>query len=325
MNLLDSVPVIDMTRLEQDPATRHALDAACREWGFFQVTGHGVPRSAFAALDEQMRALFALPLADKLALERTSDNHWGFFDRELTKNRRDCKEIYDVGPAATEGPLAGSRPQWPAALPRFRGVIEDWARSAHMVADRLLAAIAANLGEPAAPLLADFGDGHTSFLRLNFYPVAADPEHALGIHEHTDSGALTVLLQDTQAGLQVLRDGHWYTVPPRADALVINIGDIVQVWSNDRYRAPVHRVLASRGATRYSAPYFYNPAASCRYAPLPGACRGTDGPHYQPINWGAFRAARAAGDYADQGEEIQIHHFRHGAHVPAVYVDAGAA
>jgi isopenicillin N synthase-like dioxygenase len=131
----------------------------------------------------------------------------------------------------------------------------------------------------------------------------------LGVHHHTDAGALTLLLQDHQPGLQVHRDGLWYLVEPRADALVVNIGDIVQVWSNDRYRAALHRVLANRDNERYSAPFFLNPASDAIYAPLPSACASAP-PRYRPIQWGAFRAARAAGDYADCGEEVQIAHFR---------------
>ena len=92
-------------------------------------------------------------------------------------------------------------------------------------------------------------------------------------------------------------------------ALIINIGDVIQVWSNDRYRAPLHRVLANTTQSRYSAPFFLNPGYDTVYAPLAGALDGAR-PRYRPINWGEFRAGRAAGDYADLGEEIQISDFR---------------
>jgi isopenicillin N synthase-like dioxygenase len=322
MKTLDSVPVIDIGRLEHDPDAARALEAACRDWGFFQVIGHGVPDALLRDVQAQMRLFFALPHEQKLAIERTETNHWGYYDRELTKNRRDWKQIYDVGLAITEGPLAGSLPQWPAALPAFRPALEGYLQHCRQLANRLLAGIARNLEAPEGPLLAAFAPRHSSFVRLNYYPVCDDPSAHLGIHPHTDAGALTVLLQDDQPGLQVLRDGDWYTVTPRADAFVINIGDIVQVWSNDRYRAPVHRVLANTIGPRFSAPYFHNPAESYVYAPLPGVCERTGGPRYRPINWGAFRVARAAGDYADYGEEIQIEHFRDGAAMPPVYREA---
>jgi hypothetical protein len=132
----------------------------------------------------------------------------------------------------------------------------------------------------------------------------------LGVNHHTDAGALTLLLQDDEAGLEVEHEGRWHLVEPRRDALVINIGDVVQVWSNDRYRAALHRVRASSERARYSAPFFFNPSHEARYAPLPTAVEVGSTPHYRPIPWREFRALRSAGDYQDCGEEIQIHHYR---------------
>jgi isopenicillin N synthase-like dioxygenase len=264
-----------------------------------------------------MRRFFALPHPEKRRIERTAENAWGFFDRELTKNRRDWKEIFDVGPPIDDGDLAGNRPQWPAELPHFRTTIELLYGACERIARRVLATIAANLGD-VGRVDADFGARHTSFLRLNYYPLCRDParpdaaylpeQGQLGIHPHTDAGALTVLLQDGNAALQVYRDGTWHLVQPRADSLVINIGDVVQVWSNDRYRAAVHRVLANARVARYSAAFFLNPASDAVYAPLASEQSGP--PRYRPIRWSEFRAARAAGDYADVGEEIQISHYR---------------
>ena len=114
----------------------------------------------------------------------------------------------------------------------------------------------------------------------------------------------------------LLQDGHpgaggeegVYTVDAER-LIIINIGDVVQVWSNDRYKAPLHRVLASDTHTRYSAPFFLNPAFETNYAPLQSTQRNGRA-LYRPINWGEFRNGRAAGDYADVGEEIQIAHYR---------------
>ncbi len=316
---IDRVPTIDVRSLGDDPRTLAVIDRACREWGFFQVVGHGISPELLDAVHARMREFFALPLDEKRAIERTATNAWGFFDRELTKNVRDWKEIFDVGPAAPGGPVGGSLPQWPSSLAAFRPTIQAYYAACERLARRLVSALAAGLGVPAQSVLRAFGPGHTSFLRLNYYPPCDDPAPAdaptmpaagrLGVHHHTDAGALTLLLQDEHPALQVQRDGRWYLVEPRPDALVVNVGDVVQVWSNDRYRAALHRVLASRTAARYSAPFFFNPTADTRFAPLlpPGAGQR---PHYRPIPWAEFRAARAAGDYADRGEEIQISHFR---------------
>src|SRR5262249_54476147 len=150
---------------------------------------------------------------------------------------------------------------------------------------------------------------HTSFLRLNYYPVEdplageASDRADLGIHHHTDAGALTLLKQDDVRGLQVYREGLWHTVEPLAGAFVINIDDMVQVWSNDRYRAPVHRVLAMEGVERRSMAFFYNPSYEACVAPLPNLVTVHDQPRYRPISWGEFRRKRADGDFANYGAE----------------------
>jgi isopenicillin N synthase-like dioxygenase len=312
---IDNIPVISIARLESRETLR-ALDSACREWGFFQVSEHGIDEDVIAALHREMRAFFAQPAIAKRAISRTAENPWGFFDRELTKNTRDWKQIYDYGP-----PDGGAMvPQWPTALPRFRPAVEAFYRACQTLAFRLLAAVSVNLGMPGAHLAADFRPAHTSFLRLNYYPRCPKPArpsglHApsaghLGINHHTDAGALTLLLQDSQPGLEVYRGGEWHLVEPRRDALVVNIGDIVQVWSNDRYEASLHRVITHANAERFSAPFFFNPAYSAAYAPLPSTVDAEHPPAYRPINWGEFRTRRAAGDYADCGEEVQISHYR---------------
>lgn len=311
---MNRIPLVDASALADDTGERARLDAACRDWGFFHLTGHGIAPAVMERTLAEMRRFFALPAADKKTIERSDRNVWGYYDRELTKNVRDWKEILDIGPAETTGPLAGSRPQWPSGLPGFREAIQAFYDEATRVSGQLLGAISTNLEKPADHLDAAFAPSHTSYLRLNFYPVCEDPaaedsptvpeSGRLGISHHTDAGALTVLLHDDRPGLQVLHDGSWRTIEPVAGALLINIGDMVQVWSNDLYRAPLHRVLAHPSQPRYSAPFFYNPSSEAMVAPLSQPAR------YRPIHWGRFRAGRAAGDYADQGEEIQIAHFR---------------
>ena len=310
---LECVPVID---LGEDPAlVIERVGAACRDWGFFQVIGHGVSRDAIANLQGVARRFFALPRDAKRQQLRTRDNPWGYYDRELTKERRDRKEIFDIGPDAggitanDREPFAGRTP-WPAQPADFAQVMQDWFGRMTRLSGQLTGLISASLTGDFAALRADFEPDHTSFLRLNFYPVEdplageAKDDADLGIHHHTDAGALTVLLQDAVAGLQVFHAGEWHNVEPIADAFTINIGDMVQVWSNDLYRAPVHRVQAMDRADRLSVPFFYNPSYATRVAPLVGQ------PVYRPLNWGEFRRRRADGDFADYGTEVQIAEWR---------------
>lgn len=306
---MENIPVIDMTRPETSLA---AIDRACREWGFFQIVGHDIDPALQERLFAVAREFFEQPSDTKRSILRDADNPWGYFDQELTKRRQDWKEIFDFGP--TDGER--QQPRWPAGAlrGRFERTLREYYGRCEALALQLLSAIAANLGVPFEPIAKAFGRGHTSFLRLNHYPRHPDADAAdagtFGVGEHTDSGALTVLLQDDQAGLEVCRDGRWHLVQPVPGALVVNIGDIAQVWSNDRYRAPLHRVITNPEHERYSVPFFLNPSYDTSYEPLTTTSSGDEPARYRPIHWREFRALRAAGDYADLGEEIQIAHYR---------------
>lgn len=308
------VPVIDLS--SENGAAMAAIGRACAEWGFFQVVGHGVDPELVSAAMVETRAFFALPREAKRALLRSRDNPWGYYDRELTKNARDKKEIFDIGPEPTPSdPFAGETP-WPTVPAGFEPALRRYFRACEGVADRLMELVSQSLGTPEGEMHRLFEPSHTSFLRLNYYPVddplgaEAQDRAGLGIHHHTDAGALTVLLQDAVSGLQVYRNGAWYTVAPVAGAFVINIGDMVQVWSNDLYRAPIHRVLAMQAADRYSIPFFYNPSYAATVAPLGAALERTGNPHYAEIPWGDYRRRRADGDFADYGAEVQISDYR---------------
>ena len=289
------------------------LDEACQKWGFFELVNHGISRSLCEDMLAAMDRFFALPTEIKRRCERTAENHWGFYDRELTKNVQDWKQLFDVGPR-----FGTCVPQWPAGEESFRETTESFYRACESTALGLVGSIARALGEQPETLWGGF-QGHTSYLRLNYYPLCRDPAPAdtptggrrghLGISHHSDSGAVTILLQDGQPGLQVERAGQWHSISAERGSIVVNIGDVVQVWSNDRYIAPIHRVLASDQAVRYSAPFFLNPSFEASYAPLRGALRGAP-PRYRAISWREFREGRARGDFADYGHEIQISDFR---------------
>lgn len=326
-----AVPVIDLGALTDDHVPLEVVDlvsAASERFGFFQVTHHGIDAELIDEVWHQTIRFFDLPMADKRRLARTKENTRGYYDRELTKNARDLKEVLDLAHVPHQQ-LADDDPrnyhrvdgwnQWPD-LPGFRETMVAYLAACERLARRLLTVFAAGLGEPPDRLLAHFGPDHTSFVRLNYYPLddplsadeAADvtPLGDMALHHHSDAGALTVLLQDEVGGLQVQHGDRWIDVEPRPGALVVNTGDMMQVWSNDRYPAALHRVASRTVRRRYSLPYFYNPSYRTDYAPLPGSVGPGDGPHYRTINWGEFRQARADGDFADYGTEVQISQFR---------------
>jgi len=327
-----AVPVIHVEPLNGRSAQRQntvaQIAAACHTLGFFQITGHGISEELISRVWRETKGFFALPTPAKQGVVRTKNNARGWYNRELTKTTRDMKEVFDFGykpypERPDKDPSNRTRDgvnQWPDAglCPDFRSTMWEYFQACEHIALELLEVVGEGLGVSPDRLTRDFVNKHTSFLRLNYFP-SYDPLYGdqqasagghLGIHQHSDAGALTVLLQDSVGGLQFCLNDQWIPVEPVEGALVINIGDIMQVWSNDRYQAPLHRVLASEGNARYSLPFFYNPSYDAEYAPLDNLTNGPSPPRYRPINWGEFRWKRQQGDYANYGQENQISDYR---------------
>ena len=277
-SILEQVPIIDIAELRVDSssaAARSAVDSiaeACGSWGFFQVTNHGISQDMIDQVWEQTRGFFALPIERKMSVLRSRENPWGFYHNELTKNQRDKKQVFDLTREGTDS-IYGQSNRWPAQQETFKSTMQEYFAACTQLSLQLLEAFCIGLDLPAKFMHADFTNNHTGFLRLNYYPVhdpiegAADDYQAvadLGVHHHSDAGALTVLIQDEVGGLQVHRDGYWYDIPPVPGAIVINTGDMMQVWSNDVYHAPLHRVLAMDVCDRYSLPFFFDPGTHTR-------------------------------------------------------------
>ncbi|NND66503.1 MAG: hypothetical protein HKN19_02850 [Halioglobus sp.] len=320
----ERIQVIDVGALLRDPesaAAAEAIDgiaAACRTCGFFQVINHGIEPGTISEVWRQTHAFFALPTQHKLAVQRSRENPWGFNNNELTKNQRDKKEVFDFT-RENYDPIYARHNRWPTGLSGFQSTMTEYLESCAELSLKLLRGFCLGLDLPADYLAPQFQDNHTGFVRLNYYPVhdpmagldlEKQPVADLGIHHHTDAGALTVLLQDEFEGLQVYRNGYWHDVPVIPGALVINTGDMMQVWSNDTYRAAIHRVRAMHENARYSIPFFFNPAADCSVSPLPTMVEAAGEGRYRPIVWGDYRGKRSDGDYADYGDEVQIAQYR---------------
>ncbi|KAG7397959.1 Envelope glycoprotein [Phytophthora boehmeriae] len=290
--------------------------AAATEWGFFYIANHGLPQQEVEKFKTTMRSFFSLPKDIKNTVRRKPTNSRGYYDSELTKNKTDNKEVFDFSGANEDGPahegherLNDDQNQWldDAALPNFHKDMLAYYDKMKYISRRLLKVFAVALGEQPSFFDQFYQGDNSSYLRLNYYPKTPEPEKTMGVYHHTDSGALTVLLQDDEvASLQAFhRDSQtWTNVPPRKGTYTINIGDMVQIWSNDQFKAPLHRVLASGDADRYSVPFFYNPSYKTQVEPI--VVKEGDVAKYRPLSWRQFRMQRYAGNYADVGKENQI-------------------
>ena len=310
------VPTVDLSAPTATELT--AVDAACRDHGFFLLVGHGAEQ-LIADMWRITEAFFAQDETVKGPVRRTVDNPFGYWDRELTKRKRDHKEVFDY--ADPSGPT-GHLNRWPAGHDEFRTTLIEFYDTFSQLATDTLGVIRDALGlgdEHSAEELGFLNERTSSAVRLNHYPVG-DPvpaEQREGLAElgptalgyHTDPGVLTLLLQDDTGGLQAESTTHgWIDVPPLTDAIVVNLGDTMQVWTNDQYKAAVHRVVPMTERSRYSIPYFSNPPRHTVLEPLTAvmAAEGA-GARYRSFGWKEYIAGRMADNFADYGvEDIQI-------------------
>lgn len=324
------VPTIDLRRIDADAL--RAIDAACADHGFFLLTNHGLDEAA-ATMWRAAEMFFTGPSAVKRSVLRTADNPFGYYDRELTKQKRDLKEVFDF--QAIDRPSSVARQRWPGGGDgeAFRAALTDYFRVAGVLAAQTLRLVCTALGVAPDALDHAFGDRHTSTARLNYYP-AYDPLSAqergqvnglgdMALHHHTDPGAITLLLQDDVGGLQTRSDADgWIDVPADPAALVVNMGDVMQVWTNDRYKAALHRVqhrvrdrerhvvsANDSPRARYSTPYFFQPASDTVVCPLDFPSESK--PRYRSFSWREYIQGRIDDNYADLGEDdIQISRYR---------------
>lgn len=309
---MNNIPIIDL-RDSENPELLQALDAACRDHGFFLLSGHGQDK-AIARMWRQAGDFFASPRNQRLQIERSADNPLGYYDRELTKRKRDLKEVFDFTRPSTDSRQYN---RWPEQMPEFRQGMSDYYEAMSELAEKVLALLHRALG------LEDFalhGDANTSNARLNNYPVD-DPLSAseqadttelgdMALHHHTDPGLVTLLVQDDTGGLQTLSTEHgWIDVPPIQGTIIVNLGDSIQAWTNDIYKAAVHRVVPMTRQARKSTPYFYHPARDAIIQPHSQLANGK--PHYRAFSWKEFIQSRVDDNYSDLGEaDTQVSNYR---------------
>ncbi|MCU1422070.1 MAG: 2-oxobutyrate oxidase [Microbacteriaceae bacterium] len=283
----ESLPILDLSRLDAGPeeaeAFRRDLRQATHDVGFFYLVGHGIDERLQRSMISTARALFALPEADKLAIENVKSPHFRGYTRvggELTRGKVDWREQIDIGPERPAVPKGeGVAPywvlegpnQWPTALPELRDVALEWNEQLSAVALRLMHAWALALGAPEDVFDEAFATSPSTLIKIVRYPGKSDPTPRQGVGAHKDSGVLTLLyVEPGKGGLQVRYGDEWIDAPPVEGAFVVNIGETLEVATNGYLKATVHRVISPLiGQDRISVPFFFNPALDTAIPLLP--------------------------------------------------------
>jgi isopenicillin N synthase-like dioxygenase len=286
------------------------------------VINHGAPLESRQKIESVGKKFFGQEMEEKKKVRRDIVNVMGYYETEHTKNVRDWKEVFDftleeptLVPASIDPhdkEVTHWYNQWPEFPPEMRETFQEYAQHMKTLALKIMELIALSLGLPPKRFH-DFFKDETSWIRLNHYPPCPNPDIVLGCGRHKDSGALTVLAQDEVSGLEVRRksDGEWVLVNPLPNAYIINVGDVIQVWSNDAYESVEHRVMLNTEKARLSYPFFLFPAHYTMVEPLKELTNDQNPPKYRPYNWGKFLATRKRSNFMKLDvENIQIHHFR---------------
>jgi isopenicillin N synthase-like dioxygenase len=269
----ETLPTLDFRRFDAGVAERASfladLRSAARGPGFFYLTGHGIEPDLIDQVLKLSRRFFALPEKDKLSIEMVNSPHFRGYNRagyEHTRGKPDWREQVDIGAEKTVKPFDKSAPpwarlqgpnQWPAALPELKPALLRYQTEITALGVRVLRAFAAALDQPENAFEPIYTPEPNQLIKIIRYPGRTQAEGDQGVGAHKDSGFLTLLLQESQAGLQVESERGWIDAPPVAGTFVVNIGEILELASNGYLRANVHRVVSpAAGADRLSVAFF---------------------------------------------------------------------
>ncbi|NMM28556.1 MAG: isopenicillin N synthase family oxygenase [Glaciimonas sp.] len=290
-----ALPILDLSNFTSgNPEQRTAFVSRLRDIayhvGFFYLRGYGASQTQIDAVLQVSRDFFALSPEQKQAIHMANSPHFRGYTAagdEFTRGERDWREQLDIG--AERAPIAQgpSSPawtrmqgpnQWPSSLPHIKPALLDWQDTLTEAARQLLRALALALGQTEDRFDSAFAGTPVQHLKIIHYAGRASGESRQGVGPHKDSGCLTLLLQDTQAGLQVWERegsgiapgaGRWIDAPPIPGTLIINLGEVLEVLSNGYLRANIHQVVSPpQSQDRLSVAFFLSPRLDAELSEL---------------------------------------------------------
>jgi isopenicillin N synthase-like dioxygenase len=316
------IPVIDISPFAAGRGGKGAvvcaIARACEEVGFFGIVGHGVDAAAIAAVYREGRAFFGLPREAKMRIARpapgVSRGYNSLADQSLgntlaTGVPPDLQESFAIGPlnpgsgpywTGDHGAIHFHANLWPTHSVGFRAAVSAYYQAMEDLTARLVRMFALALDLPEE-LFADKIDRHASTMRLNYYPAqpVAPLPGQIRAGAHSDYGAFTILrTESAPGGLQVVRrGGTWIDVPNIANGFVVNIGDLLMRWTNDRWVSTIHRVInppesERASATRMSVAFFQVPNHDVEVRCFESCTGPGNPPRYAPTTAGAHWRAK---------------------------------
>lgn len=311
--MTQAIPTIDISPLRDAASPERAqvvqqILEACTDIGFLSITGTGIEPGVVDKVRDCSRTIFAIDEKSKWDQAITRDNYrgyipMGFFTPNDGSGTADKYEGYKLhfetapdDPIRQECALYGPN-RWPVEVPQARDILLGYWAHLDGVADLLLGALEDGLELTPGTLRDAFHKPMTNMTLLHYPPQAPD-EEGFGIHPHKDTDALTIIAPDPVGGLEVMtRDGEWITPDCPPGGFVVNIGDMLELWSGGRLVSTPHRVVNKSGKERYSFPYFAVPRHDVVVAPLLEPRTGFDRP---PVHCGHWSAETWRTNWSDE-------------------------
>jgi len=315
---LNSIPLVDLGGIldaasPRAAASAEALHRALSTVGFAYIGGHNVAPETLEAAFAASREFHASTLEQKqsIAINAAHRGYMGMATSTIvtssvaTVTRPNMSEslmLMHELPPDDPGRLAGlplqGPNQWPDWVPSFKPRVQAYLAEVDALARHVIRLIAISLGMQAHALDGFFAKP-TTFLRLLHYPPQPPLEdEQFGSAPHTDYGIITLLAQDNSGGLQVRpKGGDWIEAPPIPGTYVLNVGDMLARWTNERFVSTPHRVINRSGGDRYSLPYFLDPGMDCLIECLPTCTDAGNPPRHAPVRYGEYLMDRLNKNY----------------------------
>ncbi|XP_061995496.1 protein DMR6-LIKE OXYGENASE 2-like [Rosa rugosa] len=291
-----SIPLIDLQDFDGSRRSEiiKQIGLACQDYGFFQVKNHGINEAVIDNLLAVAKEFFHLPESERMKVYsedpyKTIRLSTSFNVRvEEVSCWRDYLRLHCH-------PLEDYIHEWPANPPSFREDVAEYCKKVRGLAVRLLQGISESLGLERDYINKALAK-HGQHMAINYYPPCPQPELTYGLPGHADPNVVTLLLQDDVGGLQVLKGGKWVAVKPITHTFIVNLGDQMQVLSNDRYKSILHRAVVNSDKERISIPTFYCPSYDAVIKPAPKLVDDDHPALYRSFTYGEFY-----GNFWDKG------------------------
>nr|AEF14416.1 flavonol synthase [Onobrychis viciifolia] len=276
------VPIIDFSNPDKVKVEREVMEAS-RDWGMFQIVNHDIPSHVIQKLQSVGKEFFELPQEEKevYAKPTGSDSLEGYgtkLQKEVNGKKGWVDHLFHI----VWPPSSINYRFWPNNPASYREVNEEYGRYLREVADKLFRNMSLGLGLEEHELKeAAGGDDMIHLLKINYYPPCPCPDLVLGVPPHTDMSFVTILVPNEVQGLQASRNGHWYDVKYVPNALVVHIGDQMEILSNGKYKSVLHRTTVNKEETRMSWPVFIEPREEHEVGPHPKLVNQENPPKYK--------------------------------------------